>query len=116
MSSDGGSTLIAFVPTPFQAAIWPSSVAKMNRPATSPVPASTLKSLALPLKTTPVGGPGTVTTSPSLAPVLPLYSVDLLVPLSLTHHGDVELATMPQPFTRSVSGGVPRSDCRMCRP
>src|SRR6188474_3004762 len=100
MSSDGGTALIAFVPTPFQPAICPSSVAKMKRAGRSPVPASTLKSVD-PLKTIPVGGPGTVTTSPSFAPVFPLYSVDLLVPLSETHHGDVGLATMPQPLTRS---------------
>ena len=66
------------------------------------MPASTLKSVD-PLKTIPVGAPGTLTTSPSLAFVLPLYSVERLVPLSLTHQGDVPLATIPQPFTRSGS-------------
>src|SRR4051812_34235420 len=104
MASGVVTALIAAVPCPFQPAIWPSSVAKMKRaPAGSAAPTRTWKSAAEPLNTTPVGGPGTVTVRPILAPVVPLYRVDLLVPLSETHHGDVGLATIPQPFTRSVS-------------
>src|SRR5258706_3559264 len=104
MASGVVTALIAAVPWPFQPAIWPSLVAKMKRAAAgSAAPTFTLKSAAEPLKTIPVGAPGTVTVRPSFAPVVPLYSVDLLVPLSETHHGDVPLATIPQPLTRSVS-------------
>src|SRR4051812_34390318 len=80
----------------------PLSVAKMKRDASRPVPASTLKS-AEPLKTWPVGPPATVTTRPCFSPVLPLYRVDLFVPSSETHHGEVVLCDIPQPLTRSGS-------------
>src|SRR5947207_9078808 len=95
---------MAAVPCPFQPAIWPSSVAKMNRDAAgAAAPPCILESADEPLNTVPVGGPGTVTVRGTLALVVPLYRVDLLVPLSETHQGDVGLATIPQPFTRSVS-------------
>ena len=68
------AALIAASPMPFQPAIWPSSVAKMNRALVgSPVAAWTLKSVVEPFQTIPVGPPGTVTmTVGFLAPVLPL--------------------------------------------
>src|SRR5947207_1886906 len=79
----------------------------MKRDASGPVPASTLKSsgelVEKLLKTWPVGPPATVTTRPSFSPVLPLYRVDLSVPSSETHHGEVGLWDIPQPLTRSGS-------------
>src|SRR5436190_2537421 len=74
---------------------------------TNPVP---------PLKTIPVGPPGTFTTIGTIVP-FPWYSVDLSVPLSATHHGVVGPAVMPQPLTRlgSIrSAGTPPSDTRLC--
>src|SRR5436309_15315190 len=75
--------------------IVPSSVAKMKRAAPEADPLVTTKPVP-PLKTTPVGAPGTLTLTESSAPVLPLESVDESVPLSATHHGEVALATRPQ--------------------
>src|SRR4030095_7135421 len=74
----------------------------MKRDGSKPVPASTLKS-SDPLNTWPVGPPATVTTRASFAPVLPLYRVDLFVPSSETHHGEVALWDIPHPLTRSGS-------------
>jgi hypothetical protein len=42
-------------PEPAGRAIWPSSVAKMNRALTGPAPESTLKSVVEPFQTMPVG-------------------------------------------------------------
>src|SRR5262249_55812100 len=102
----------------FQPLIVPLSAAKMNRAEPLlPVGPVRLKPPP-PLKTTPVGAPlMMLTTSPCLTP-LPLYSVDLSVPLSDTHHGPVGGAAMPQPFCRSVSAGFDPSaivfDVRLC--
>src|SRR5205823_10026947 len=100
----------------FQPEIVPSSLAKMKRAGPEAKPLVTAK-LVVPLNTTPVGAPGTVTVRPSLAPVLPLYSVATAVPLSDTHHGEVPLETRPQAFTRSGStrsAGTAPSDTRLC--
>src|SRR3954469_1854612 len=80
----------------------------MNRAAVVPL---RMKSVGVPLNTNPVGrpvrGPSvpamSTTTAVTLAPVLPLYSVDRLPPLSETHPGAVGPATIPQPLTRSGS-------------
>ena len=45
----------------------------------------------------------TVTTSACFCPSEPRYRVDLLVPLSATHHGVVGPETSPQALTRSGS-------------
>src|SRR4051794_38070860 len=106
-TSERSATLIAVVPCPlFQARIRPLSVSNRNDALTPP---GSTKPAAVLLKTTPVGPPCTVTTSPCLAPSEPRYRVDLLVPLSETHHGDVALETSPQPLTRSgsVTGATP---------
>src|SRR5207302_5421621 len=49
--------------------------------------------------TAPVGCTGTLTTSDCGVPSA-VYSVDLSVPLSATHHGVVAPAVNPQPLTR----------------
>src|SRR5256885_7017350 len=58
-----------------------------------------------PLKTSPVGRPVTVTSSPSLAPAA-LYRVDRSAWLSATHHGDAGPASSPQAFRRFGSTTV----------
>src|SRR5207237_9704981 len=58
-----------------------------------------------PLKTSPVGPPVTVTSSPNLAPAA-LYKVDRSAWLSATHHGDAGLASSPQAVRRF--GSPPR--------
>src|SRR5438132_10759898 len=106
------TTTNAFVP-PDQPEMVPSSLSNRKRAMpcagmTNPVP---------PLNTIPVGEPGTFTVSGTLAPVFPLYRVDLPVPLSATHHGEVLLAASPQAFTRagSVTGaGTAPSETRLC--
>ena len=53
----------------------------------------------------------------TFAPVLPLYNVDVPVPLFATHHGLPPLATRPQAFTRSgstKSAGTAPSETRLC--
>ena len=65
----------------------------------------TAKSFALPLKTIPVGPPGTLTVSADFVPA-PLYNVEVLVPLFDVHHGVVGPATSPHPLT---SEGSPES-------
>src|SRR3954467_9333833 len=92
----------------------PLSVENRNRAAPLAPFWLTAKSVALPLKTVPVGEPGTETVSGTFAPV-PLYSVERLVPLSDAHHGVVGPALRPQPLTSepSVDGAVaPPSDTR----
>ena len=75
----------------------------MNRDGPEwPFPSLTTKP-ELPLKTMPVGPPATLTTSGfgwNCGTPSPLYSVETSVPLSFTHHGDVELAAMPHALTR----------------
>src|SRR5260221_1642435 len=68
----------------------------------------TTKAVALPLDTVPVGPPGTATVSATFEPV-PLYSVDVSVPLFDTHHGVVGPAERPQPLTTdaSAAGAAP---------
>src|SRR3954454_6288405 len=105
-TSERSATLIAVVPCPlFQARIRPLSVSNRNDALTPP---GSTKPAVL-LKTAPVGPPWTVTTSPCFVPSEPRYSVDLFVPLSETHHGDVALEVSPQPLTRSgsVTGATP---------
>src|SRR5260370_885235 len=100
----------------FHPKIVPSSVAKMKRAGPCVAPLATTNP-APPLKTTPVGAPGTETVSVTLAPVFALYSVERSVPLSATHHGDVPLATSPQALTRAGStrsAGTAPSDTRLC--
>src|SRR6266705_7214714 len=100
----------------FQPRMRPSSLAKMNRAGPTAGPFRTTK-LALPLKTMPVGPPATATTSARGTPSPP-YSLERSVPLLETHHGLVELAVMPQPFTRfgSTRSGASAgsSDTRLC--
>ncbi len=81
--------------------IVPASVAKMKRDATC-LPATVTGKPDPPLKTVPVGPPGTVTTRACGRPV-PSYRVELFVPWFATHHGVVGPATRPQPLTRCVS-------------
>ena len=57
------------------------------------------------LKTSPVGPPATITSSPSLAPAA-LYKVDRSAWLSATHHGDAGPASSPQAFRRFGSTTV----------
>src|SRR5262249_58787064 len=61
--------------------------------------------------TAPVGPPGTLTTSDCGVPSA-VYSVDLSVPLSATHHGVPGPEVRPQPLTRFGSGfaATPKSD------
>src|SRR5437667_2085568 len=77
----------------------------MNIAGPLTAPTVTTKS-AVSLRTWPVGPPATVTTKPSFTPVLPLYRVDLLVPSSETHHGEVAPWEIPQPLTRSGSNAA----------
>src|ERR1041385_3466867 len=80
-----------------------------------PPPETTTPGLLL--NTTPVGAPGTVTMSETLAPVLPLYSVERPLPLSATHQGEVALETRPQALTSAVStrsADTAPSDTRLC--
>src|SRR5689334_2126303 len=105
-TSERSATLTAVVPCPlFQPRTRPFSVSNRNDALTPP---GSTKPAVL-LKTTPVGPPWTVTTSPCFCPSEPRYRVDLLVPLSETHHGDVGLETSPQALTRSgsVIGAAP---------
>src|SRR6266511_4313236 len=82
----------------FQPRMRPSSLAKMNLAGPEAGPFLTRK-LELPLKTIPVGPPGTWTTRARGTPSPP-YSLERSVPLLDTHQGLVALAVMPQPFTR----------------
>src|SRR5437588_12823644 len=79
----------------------PSSVSKMNL-AEPDLLFSVTTNPAPPLNTTPVGALGTATTRPCFTP-LRLYSVDLSVPLSLTHQGEVGVRVNPHGFTKSES-------------
>src|SRR3989441_5849643 len=109
------TALVAATPG-FHPKIVPSSVAKMKRAGPCAVPLATTNP-APPLKTVPVGALGTDTVSGTLAPVLPLYSVERSVPLSATHHGEVALATSPQALTRAGStrsAGTAPSETRLC--
>ncbi len=81
--------------------IVPASVAKMKRDATG-LPATVTGKPVPPLKTVPVGPPGTLTTSACGVPS-PVYSVDVFVPWFETHHGVAGPALMPQPLTRCGS-------------
>src|SRR3954453_23033030 len=80
----------------------PLSVENRNRAAPLDPFWLTTKSVALPLKTVPVGEPGTETGSATFAPV-PLYRVERLVPLSDAHQGVVGPALKPQPLTSAAS-------------
>ena len=86
---------------PVHACTVPSSVAKMN--LAKLVPPGVTGKVDAPLNTTPVGPPATATVSATLAPVVPLYRVEVSVPLLDTHHGVAGPETMPQPFTRLAS-------------
>src|SRR6266536_3518202 len=78
--------------------IVPASVAKMNRE--EPELVSTLTTNPEPpLNTSPVGAPGTLTTSGRALPD-PSYRVERSVSLSATHQGVVGPATSPHAFTR----------------
>src|ERR1700681_20388 len=93
------------VAPPFQAAMVPSSVTKMNFAAVLPGKAKP----AVPLATTPVGaecwltpeGTGIVTLS-AFVPA-PLYTVAKPVPLSEIHHGLPALRVNPHELTSWVS-------------
>jgi hypothetical protein len=96
------------------ARIIPSSLAKTKFAGWRVVGAAvvpTRKFPGIPAKIAPVGPPSTPTTSGLIEIVVPLlmYSVDLSVPLSATHHGLVGLRVSPQPLTRfgSVSAAAP---------
>src|SRR6266852_132527 len=92
-----------------QPRIIPASVANRNRAGPDLPLWLTTKSVAAPLNTVPVGPPGTETVSACFTP-LPLYSVDVLLPLFETHHGDVGLAERPQPLTSDASTVAPDVD------
>src|SRR4029450_6334667 len=97
-------TTMAVVPcAPFQPRTMPSSLSKRN----SALPPVGSANPAVGLKTVPVGPPATETTRPCFTPA-PLYSVDLSVPLSDTHHGLVALEGSPHGLPRSgpVAGGT----------
>src|SRR6267143_3428887 len=83
-------------------AIVPPSVEKMNRAAAFAGPTGKPEP---PLKTSPVGPPATVTSSPSFAPPA-LYRVDRSAWLSATHHGDAGPASSPHAFRRCGSTTV----------
>src|ERR671935_58750 len=93
----------------------PSSASKMKIAGADVDPFETWNS-ALPAKrlnTAPVGALSggmsvpMLTTSGSGAPVLPLYSVDTLVPLSATHHGlPLGDAASPHALTRFGSVNI----------
>src|SRR6266446_136304 len=104
----------------FQAAIVPSSVAKIKRATALE---ATAKSVVL-LNTTPVGAPGgvppagggIVTTSDCGVP-LPLYIVDKPAWLSDTQNGLLALLAIPHGLTRFVSvlSAIPAmSETRLC--
>src|SRR5436853_585104 len=76
----------------------PLWVLKTNIAGPEWVPSLTMNPLP-PLKTMPVGPPGTVTTRGTTAPVAS-YSVDVFVRLLFTHHGVDGPATRLQAFTR----------------
>src|SRR5437879_12453043 len=82
--------------------IVPASVEKMNRADTFEGPTGKPEP---PLKTSPVGPPVTVTSSPNLAPAA-LYKVDRSAWLSATHHGVAGPASSPQAFRRFGSTTV----------
>src|SRR5512133_922757 len=67
-----------------------------------------------PLKTTPVGPPGTVTVSACLRPS-PEYSVLVLRPSFATHHGPSRLAARPHGLTRCASERSVTSTCLVKR-
>src|SRR5438445_8273030 len=102
---------IAWVPSTLgaQPAITPSSVAKMKRlpPGAPPFKLTGKLVAALTgLNTMPVGlppvfalGVGICTTSDSGVP-LPLYNVEVPLPLLATHTGPVGLKAIPQALTR----------------
>src|SRR5262245_43372118 len=82
----------------------PSSLAKMKRAA--PAPTGSRKcvgSAVASWKTRPVGPPSTATTIGTIAPVFPLYRVDLSVSLSATQNGVDGPATRPHALTRFAS-------------
>src|SRR5947209_14562293 len=85
-----------------QPRIIPLFVANRNLDAPLLPPWLTTKSVALPLKTVPVGPPGTDTVSGTFAPA-PLYSVEVLEPLFADHQGVVGPALSPQPLTSDAS-------------
>src|SRR4051812_37025575 len=87
--------------------IVPLSVEKMNSAAPEFVPSLTTNP-GPPLNTSPVGAPGTLTTSDCGVPD-PSYSVDTSMPLSATHHGVPDPAARPHAFTRfgSVNCATP---------
>src|SRR5881628_2026120 len=106
---------------PLNAEIVPSSLSKIKRAGLVPPLLVTTKPVP-PLKTSPVGlpcappAPGTVKTC-GIVPAATLYSVDLPVPLSAIHQGDVGLAANPQALTRlgSVwSAATKPSETRLC--
>jgi hypothetical protein len=82
--------------------IVPPSVANRKRAAPDFPPWLTAKSVVLPLKTVPVGAPGTETVSATFAPVPP-YNVEVLVPLFADHQGVVGPSLSPQALTSDVS-------------
>src|SRR5262249_4243610 len=94
----------ADVSPPRQARIIPSSLAKTKAAG----PPLTMKFIGMPAKIAPVGPPSTPTTSGLIEIVVPLlmYSVDLSIPLSATHHRLVAVRASPQPLTRFGSGSV----------
>src|SRR5919197_4573362 len=106
------ATTTAVVPCAwFQPSTLPSSVSNRN----SALPPVGRANPAVGLKTAPVGLLWTLTTSGEAGgggngtPSEPRYNVDLLVWLSATHHGLVELEVRPQALTRlgSVFGATP---------
>src|SRR5215831_730327 len=94
----------------FQPEMTPASLAKMNTADPLAVPFVTTNPPPLLLKTTPVGAPcGIATTIAGNVPLLALKSIDVSLPLSEIHHGDVVLETSPHALTRfafSCSAGI----------
>ena len=80
----------------------PDCVANKNRAELLTPFWLTTKSAEFELATAPVGPPDTATVSALLEPT-PLYRVEVLLPLFEVHHGEVELALSPHPFTSDGS-------------
>jgi hypothetical protein len=91
-----------------QPRICPASVANRKRALPLLPLWLTTKSVATALNTVPVGPPGTDTVRACFAP-LPLYSVEVFVPLFDDHHGVVGPAERPQELTSdaSAAGAAP---------
>ena len=85
-----------------QPRIVPPSVANRNRAAPDLPLWLTTNAAAFPLKTVPVGPPGTATVRADFTPA-PLYNVEVFDPLFDVHHGVVGPALSPHPLISDTS-------------